>query len=292
MQCRGDFMRGCIVKCSVPALGSPATTSAPWLNGSVNMPEVDFDQYSQDSIHFFDKRVPELLARAVAAVGESGAVVDVGCGDGHMVWSLLETGRITRRHGVVGIDISPIRLKRFEALTGFRSMLAVGHRLPISDDGSVELAMSTMVVEHVPDDAAHVRELARIVRPEGRVYLSTVLRKKGAWYFRKAPDGRRVLDPTHLREYPSEAAVLELFDRAGLRVLERSVSRLFFPVAHPILRWFHAHWPIRDPQRFFLRPATAWLEWLALPIPRYRAIEIIACRQPASMSIPPHGASA
>lgn len=259
---------------------------------SENMSEVDFAQYSQDSIHFFDKRVPELLACAVAAVGEAGAVVDVGCGDGNMVWSLLEAGKINCRHNVVGIDISPIRLKRFEALTGFRGILAFDHRLPIDDSASVDLAMSTMVVEHVPDDAAHVRELARIVRPEGRVYLSTVLRKKGAWYFRKSPDGRRVLDPTHLREYPSEASVVELIERAGLHVLERRVSRLWFPVAHPILRWIHAHWAIKDPQRFFLHSSTAWLERLALPIPRYRSIEIIACRQSASCSTPPNGSSA
>ena len=120
--------------------------------------------------------------------------------------------------------------------------------------------------------------MARIVRPGGLLYLTTVIRKRGAWYFRKAPDGRRVLDPTHLREYPSPGVVLRMVEAAGFVVREQRLTRLVFPIAHPLVRWLHARWPIRDVQRLFLKRSTGWLEWLALPIPRYRAIEIVAQR--------------
>ena len=135
-----------------------------------------------------------------------------------------------------------------------------------------------MVIEHVPDDLGHVRELARITRPGGMLYLSTVIRKRGAWYFRKAPDGRRVLDPTHLREYPSVGNVTRLIEAGGFVIREQRLTRLVFPIAHPLVRWLHARRPIKDVQCLFLKRSTGWLETLALPIPRYRAIEKVAQR--------------
>ena len=36
--------------------------------------------------------------------------------------------------------------------------------------------------------------------------------------------------------------------------------------------------PIKDVQRIFLKSSNAWLEAFALPIPRYRSIEILAQR--------------
>jgi SAM-dependent methyltransferase len=242
------------------------------------MTEVDFDQYSEQSIHFFSRRVPELLTKSIKHIGPSATLVDFGCGDGHLVWALSETGQISPNNRVFGVDISPIRLRRFQELTGFQGIMADGHLIPALETASVDLALSTMVIEHVPDDLGHVRELARITRPGGMMYMTTVIRKRGAWYFRKAPDGRRVLDPTHLREYASEGDVIRMIEKAGFVISEQRLSRLVFPLAHPLIRWLHARRPIKDVQRLFLKRFTGWIEILALPIPRYRAIEIVAKR--------------
>lgn len=242
------------------------------------MADVDFDQYSEQSIHFFSRRVPKLLVPWIRLDGPDATLVDVGCGDGQLIWALLNNGYILPGSRVFGADISPIRLRRFQALTGFQGLLADGHCIPALATGSIDLALSTMVIEHVPDDLGHVQELARITRPGGMLYLTTVIRKRGAWYFRKAPDGRRVLDPTHLREYPSAGDVTRLIEAGGFVIREQRLSRLVFPIAHPLVRWLHARRPIKDVQRFFLKRCNGWLETLALPIPRYRAIEIVAER--------------
>ena len=242
------------------------------------MDEVDFDKYSQESVHFFSRTVPHLLATAVRQMGASGRMVDVGCGDGHLVWALKERGLLKGDSQVIGVDLSPVRVQRFKALTGFDAVVAKGQHMPELPDGSVDLAMSTMVIEHVPDDQAYAFELARIVRPGGWLYITTVIRKRGAWYFRKAPDGRRVLDPTHLREYAAPFDVVKLVEAAGFEIQEQRLERLVFPVAHPLLRWWHARWPVDGVQRFFLDPSRAWLEALGLPIPRYRSIELLARR--------------
>lgn len=250
------------------------------------MADVDFEQYSENSVHFFSRRVPRLLTNSLKLIGSGGTLVDVGCGDGHIVWALSDTGHIPPGSRVIGVDVSEIRLRRFNALTGFETMRASGGHIPDLKDGAADLAMSTMVIEHVPDDQGHLNELARITRSGGWLYLSTVVRKRGAWYFRKAPDGRRVLDPTHLREYANANQVIKMVEAAGFVIREQRLSRLVFPVAHPLVRWLHAQRPIRDVQRIFLKASTHWLETLALPIPRYRSIEILAKRVPSTPHAP------
>lgn len=242
------------------------------------MSQSDFDDYSQRSIHFFSRYVPPLLAKALESAQSSPTVVDVGCGDGHLVWSLSENGYIKAGSRVIGVDMSSIRVRRFTELTGYVGVVAEGRHIPEIADSSVDLAISTMVLEHVPDELEYLAELARITRPGGCLYLTTVIRKSGAWYFRKAPDGRRVLDPTHLREYASADTVIKLLEASGFVVTEQCLTRLIFPLAHPIVRLFHAWRPIRDVQRFFLRPANTWIERLVMPIPRYRSIELLAKR--------------
>ncbi len=242
------------------------------------MSEVNFEEYSQQSVHFFSRKVPRLLSQAVQGAGRGASIVDVGCGDGHMVWALLETGCIEPSAKVVGVDLSELRVQRFERLTGFSGMQAQGDFIPSLDTGGTDLTLSTMVIEHIPDDAGHVRELARITKPGGWLYLSTVIRKPGAWYFRKAPDGRRVLDPTHLREYADVQTVVDMVEAGGFVVKQRLLTRLFFPIAHPFVRLVHARRPVVDVQRIFLTPFGRLLELAALPIPRYRSIELLAQR--------------
>jgi len=254
------------------------------------MSEVNFDEHSEQSVHFFDRRVPPLLSEALARLGSASTIVDVGCGDGHLVWALAATGSLPRDAKVIGVDLSPVRRQRFQALTGHPAIAPDGHAIPALASATMDLTMSTMVIEHVADDLGHARELARITRPGGLLYLSTVIRKRGAWYFRKAPDGRRVLDPTHLREYASADDVLRLVRAGGFAVRHVRISRLVFPVAHPLVRWWNARHRIEDVQRFFLKPATAWLEAIALPIPRYRSIEVIAERLAAADPTPPAAA--
>jgi 2-polyprenyl-3-methyl-5-hydroxy-6-metoxy-1,4-benzoquinol methylase len=249
------------------------------MHGELALSESDFERYSERSVHFFSRKVPQLLMKAMRSAAPAPTLVDVGCGDGHMVWALSDRGLVQQDFRVIGVDISPIRLRRFEALTGHQGLMGEGNGVPALPDETADITLSTMVIEHIPDDAAHARELARITRPGGWLYLSTVIRKPGAWYFRKAPDGRRVLDPTHLREYATPAEVTRMVESAGFVIRETQLTRLVFPIAAPLVRWWHALWPIRDVQRIFVRPATSWLEAVGLPIPRYRAIEILAQRR-------------
>jgi len=253
----------------------PVKTKPQTLTGA------DFERHAQQSVHFFSRRVPSRLRATLAGMPTGSHVVDVGCGDGQLVWALMETGSLPSRATVLGVDVSPVRVERFKRLTNWPAVLADGEKLTGIPDAVADLCVSTMVMEHVPDAAAYASALARITKVGGTVYLTTVLRKKGAWYFRKAPDGRRVLDPTHVREYSSVQEVQCTLEAAGFRVLEVGLVRLVFPALAPAVRMWNALRPIRDAQRFFLRQPWATLERVGLPIPRYREIQLVLRRERA-----------
>lgn len=145
--------------------------------------------------------------------------------------------------------------------------------VPIADD-CFDVVVSSHVIEHVPDDYEYARELARLVRPGGHVYLETPLRLAGGWYFRRSPEAGWVLDPTHLREYRTQDEAVERLTSAGLAVIAVRTAPITFLLAsaEAILR------------RGLRRPAAVaeprGLRAVEVQIPRYRELQVLA-RRPA-----------
>jgi SAM-dependent methyltransferase len=102
-----------------------------------------------------------------------GRVLDAGCGGGGMPLSLAE-----EVDQVVGID--PVqrfqdagaRLGRERRLGNLHFALADGMALPFTS-ASFDLVLSHAVIEHVADALLYLRECARVLAPNGYVYLST-----------------------------------------------------------------------------------------------------------------------
>ena len=108
-----------------------------------------------------------------AGVTVRGRVLDAGCGGGGMPLSLAEEAS-----AVVGIDPverfhdAGVRLGRERGLRNLHFALADGMALPFRD-GSFDLVLSHAVIEHVADAPLYLRECARVLAPQGHVYLST-----------------------------------------------------------------------------------------------------------------------
>jgi ubiquinone/menaquinone biosynthesis C-methylase UbiE len=81
--------------------------------------------------------------------------------------------------------------------------------LPFAD-GSIDLVVSFETLEHVPDAEAMVREIRRVLRPRGRLVLSTPNRAFG-------PSERHTSNPFHMREFTSDE-LHELLCRSFLNV--------------------------------------------------------------------------
>lgn len=121
--------------------------------------------------YYRSAKVIAFLERAGVPVG--GRVLDAGCGGGGMPLSLAEEAR-----EVVGIDPinrfgdAGVRLARERGVRNLRFALADGMALPFAG-GAFDLVLSHAVIEHVADAGLYLRECARVLARDGRVYLST-----------------------------------------------------------------------------------------------------------------------
>jgi SAM-dependent methyltransferase len=122
-----------------------------------------------DSAHVFF-----MSAQALAA--QSSLILEVGCGRGAQVgaqpgamWQDLRgPGR-----KVVGIDVDDAA--RENPVIDEFHLVGDGERWPVGD-GTVDLAVSDWVLEHVQDPVAFVAELTRALRPGGVFLARTVSR--------------------------------------------------------------------------------------------------------------------
>jgi SAM-dependent methyltransferase len=81
---------------------------------------------------------------------------------------------------MVGCDLSLARATLVRA-EGFDAVVADCLRLPFAT-GSIGLAVLRHVIEHLKDEVGALREVSRVLRPDGLLYLETPLRLRGAWY--------------------------------------------------------------------------------------------------------------
>ncbi len=124
-----------------------------------------------------------------ACQGAAGLrVLDVACGAGFGLRRLRQAG--ARAFGF-DLDLSALRASRDTQAVPVAA--ADAGRLPLADD-SIDLAVSFETLEHVPDAEVMVAELRRVIRPAGRLILSTPNRAFG-------PPELHTRNPFHVREF-------------------------------------------------------------------------------------------
>lgn len=226
-------------------------------------------RYNETARHFDLEALPALAARFLPA--GPLALADLGCGDGPHFAVLARTGTIDVTRPVYAVDLAEERLARVAERWPFVSaVVAPADDIPQIPDGSLDFVISTMVMEHVLDERRYLDEIRRLLRPGGRAYVTTVFKRRWAWYFRKRGE-ETVLDPSHLREYVDleafEALVMEPGRFAKLLALE--LVPLRFPLLDPLL--------FRVGDRLGTG-AVRWLRRARVPIPGYFSLEFVVER--------------
>ena len=115
---------------------------------------------------------------AIAPLPAGATVVDIGCGAGTDL--LLAARRVGAAGHAIGVDMTEAMRRRAAqgaAACGFdhvevRSGDAT--RLPV-DAGSVDAVMSNGVLNLVPEKLAAVAEIARVLKPGGRVQIADII---------------------------------------------------------------------------------------------------------------------
>jgi SAM-dependent methyltransferase len=145
-------------------------------------------------------------AVAESDVRPGSIVLDVGCGTGRALPAL----RAAAGDGglVIGLDVTPemltVAIQQAEMTTGL--LLADARHLPLPTE-SVDAVFAAGLIQHLPDPAAGLAELARVTRPGGRLIVFH-------------PSGRAALAARHGRSLrPDEPlahdVLAALLDRSG-----------------------------------------------------------------------------
>jgi ubiquinone/menaquinone biosynthesis C-methylase UbiE len=124
---------------------------------------------------------------AVAAAGiVPGAVVaDVGTGTGFLAEAALDAGA-----RVIGIDNSSGMLAEVvERLAGrpFEARAGDAQALPVQN-GEVDAVLANMVLHHMPDPPAAIREMARALKPGGRLVITDADSHEYRWLLTEQHD--------------------------------------------------------------------------------------------------------
>ena len=111
----------------------------------------------------------------LARLGEGGRALDVGTGTGDFALALLLRSPGTAT--VTGVDISPGMLEiaeRRAAKAGlsarYERLIASVESLPFPD-GAFDVAMAGFVIRNVGDIPKGLREMRRVLRPDGRAVI-------------------------------------------------------------------------------------------------------------------------
>ena len=181
-----------------------------------------------------DRRWRAIAARE-SGVGRGASVLDACCGTGDLA---LELARLVGRSGqVTGLDFSAEMLQRAERKSAGQDAATVqwvrgdATAMPFGDD-SFAAATIAFGLRNLPDPEAGLRELARVVRPGGRVVCLEITRPEhGAlkgfyslWFDRGIPALGKVFDrrgaysylPASVRRFPGPEQLGEAFHRAGM----------------------------------------------------------------------------
>ncbi|WP_411074697.1 class I SAM-dependent methyltransferase [Streptomyces sp. cmx-4-7] len=167
----------------------------------------------------WDSRFPDDGPAYAAAVAELGlrpgdSVLDAGCGTGRALPPLRAA--VGPSGTVVGVDLTPEMLGRAVlagrgGADGGTLLLADVGRLPVRD-GALDAVFGAGLVSHLANPAEGLRELARVVRPGGRLALFHPIGRAAL-----AARHGRALSPDDLR---AEPRLRPLLAGAGWRLVD------------------------------------------------------------------------
>ncbi|HEV3007714.1 MAG TPA: bifunctional 2-polyprenyl-6-hydroxyphenol methylase/3-demethylubiquinol 3-O-methyltransferase UbiG [Burkholderiales bacterium] len=162
------------------------------------------------------------------AVLDGAAVLDVGCGGGILAEAMARRGA-----RVTGIDLSDKAL-RVAGLHLHESALSIEYlQVSVEDHaathpGKFDVVTCMELLEHVPEPASMVAACARLVRPGGRVFFSTINRNPKSYLFavvgaeyvlgllpKGTHDYLRFIKPSELAQW-SRAAGLRIDELVGM----------------------------------------------------------------------------
>ena len=172
---------------------------------------------------YYEQKLRAMTVLGLLDVKPGERVLDIGCGNAR------DIARIANHGGqVVGVDMSAGMIAA--AGRELERMGLGGIKLQVGDatcldfpDASFDKILCSEVIEHIPDASQALREMWRVLRPGGKLVLSTP--NKGSWYGLERYwlwEGLlRRKWPHPYDEWRNMAEVLALLEQSRFKVSER-----------------------------------------------------------------------
>jgi len=176
-------------------------------------------EYSNKFIQPIKNPVVPLEIKEIIEKEKVKSLIDLGCGDGILIHAIK---RGFPKIKITGIDISPRRIN------GLKEKFSEG-KFYVRDvcntkiKKKFDLVYSSQVIEHVSSDEKMVIEIARLLKKNGILFCSSVVKKRWAIY-KYRNNGKFVLDPTHEKEYKTPKEFLDLFKK-DFNLINCSISQ-------------------------------------------------------------------
>jgi SAM-dependent methyltransferase len=205
--CAAEAHRYPVVE-GIPILVDEQTLQAdPQYAGQRSYFDSEFSRYDRYLLEHW--RVSYLnRLRAAGLLGDSGApLVDVGVGGSG--YTVIEAARAGQP--AIGCDLSLeglLAAQRFAAEEGVSDRVlwvcCSAEKLPLAS-ASFGSSLAIAVIEHVPDDLAALRELARVLQPGGRTWVTVPHALRNISPPFRPPNRRHDRRLGHLRRYEADA---------------------------------------------------------------------------------------
>ncbi|HVL86942.1 MAG TPA: methyltransferase domain-containing protein [Candidatus Thermoplasmatota archaeon] len=151
--------------------------------------------------YYSDAVAEDVLRRAI-----DGKILDVGCGTGFLLLRALDDKRFTK---VYGVDFSHSMLERLkDEAWGKRSpslrLADANTRLPFPEK-TFDSVVSNMFLHHLEYPAAGIYEMARVLRPGGRLVLADLREHAHEWFRDEMADRWLGFKEPDVREWMADA---------------------------------------------------------------------------------------
>jgi ubiquinone/menaquinone biosynthesis C-methylase UbiE len=189
----------------------------------------EFQRYERYRLENWRRSYLARLRSAQALGSDTAPMVDVGVGGSG--YTVIEAARAG--FAAVGCDLSLdglVTARRFAAAEGVADrtlwICCSAEKLPLAS-ASFAAALAIAVLEHVPNDHAALAEMARVLRPGGRVWVTVPHTLRNIAPIFRGANKRHDLRLGHLRRYEAET-----LEEAG-RLVGLAAEEVQF-TGHPI----------------------------------------------------------